>query len=95
MVGDAAGMVDPTTGGGIAPSINVGELAGRICVNALGENDFSTKFLSRYQTLWHKSSDYSYIYGKFLLSNAFLYFSKFDKNAYQNKEGGLEMYIRH
>ena len=82
VVGDAAGMVDPVTGGGIVQAINGGELAGMVCVMALEENNFSSTFLSQYQRLWHKTADYSYIYSKYLLSNVFLYLLKFDRNAY-------------
>lgn len=82
VVGDAAGMVDPVTGGGIAHAINGGMLAGKISCEALEEDDFSSMFLSRYQSLWHKTTDYSYIFGKYLLSNVFLYLFKFDKSAY-------------
>lgn len=94
VVGDAAGMVDPVSGGGIAPAINGGKLAGEACVRALEENNFSSKFLSRYQTRWHKTPDHSYIYGKYLLSNVFLYSLKFDKNAYSKlaaiTQGGIK-----
>lgn len=94
VVGDAAGMVDPVTGGGIDHAINGGKIAGKICAMSLEEEDFSSRFLSRYQTMWHGSDDYSYIYSKFLLSNAFLYASKFDKNAYPKlaaiAQGGLK-----
>lgn len=82
VVGDAAGMVDPISGGGIEYAINGGELAGKVCVMALEEGDFSSKFLSKYQTLWHRTRDYSQIYGKYLLSDIFLYFLKIDRNAY-------------
>ena len=82
VVGDAAGMVDPVSGGGIALAINGGKLAGKVCVKALEEEDFSSSFLSQYQSLWHKTRDYSLIYVKYLLSNIFLYLSKFDRNAY-------------
>lgn len=82
VVGDAAGMVDPVWGGGIVQAINGGMLAGKVCVNALEENDFSSTFLSQYQDLWHKTVDYYYIYSKYLLSTVFLYLYKFDRNAY-------------
>lgn len=82
VVGDAAGMVDPITGGGIHHAINGGKVAGKICAIALEKEDFSTEFLSQYQNLWHKTKDYSNIYGKLLLSNAFLYYSIFDVNAF-------------
>lgn len=82
VVGDAAGMVDPVSGGGIPQAINGGELAGQVCVRALEKEDFSSAFLSQYQQLWHRTTDHSYIYSKYLLSNVFLYLLKFDKNAY-------------
>lgn len=82
VVGDAAGMVDPVTGGGIMHAINGGKLAGKICAMSLEEEDFSTKFLSQYQRMWHSTVDYSQIYHKFLASNVFLYLSRFDRNAY-------------
>ena len=81
VVGDAAGMVDPITAEGIAPSISGGKLAGKMCCASLEMEDFSTKFLSEYQRLWHKSN-YSYLYRKFLISNVFLLINRFDKNAY-------------
>jgi len=82
VVGDAAGMVDPVTGGGIMQAINGGVLAGKVCLMSLEEDDFSSRFLSQYQRLWHKTADYSYIYSKYLLSNVFLYLLRFDRNAY-------------
>jgi digeranylgeranylglycerophospholipid reductase len=82
VAGDAAGMVDPVTGGGIEHAIGGGRLAGKICVRSLEEEDFSTGFLSQYQSIWHKERNYSGIYHKFLASNVFLYLSKFDRNAY-------------
>ena len=82
VVGDAAGMVDPVSGGGISQAINGGTLAGKVCTMALEEGDFSSMFLSQYQSRWHKTIDHLDIYRKYLLSNIFLYFSKVDRNAY-------------
>ena len=82
VVGDAAGMVDPVNGGGIMQAINGGQLAGNVCVKALKEDDFSSIFLSQYQDLWHETKDYLYIHAQYLLSNAFIYLYKFDRNAY-------------
>lgn len=82
VVGDAAGMVDPVFGGGIKQAIEGGKIAGEVCVKALEEMSFSSKFLSQYQDMWHKTRDYLDIYRKYLLSNAFLYLSKHDRNAY-------------
>ena len=82
VVGDAAGMVDPVFGGGIKQAIEGGKIAGEVCVKALWEMSFSSKFLSQYQDMWHKTRDYLDIYRTYLLSNAFLYLSKHDRNAY-------------
>lgn len=82
VVGDAAGMIDPVLGCGIEQSIKGGMLAGKISVEALEQNDFSSRFLSQYQSMWHKTTDYSILYSKYLLSNIFQYILKFDRNAY-------------
>lgn len=82
VVGDAAGMVNPVTGGGIVHAFNGGMLAGRISSEALEKDDFSSTFLSQYQHLWQKTLDFSFINSKYLLSNVFLYLLKFDKSAY-------------
>lgn len=82
IVGDAAGMVDPMYGAGINYGINGGKLAGKIAIESLETDDFSSEFLSQYQNLWHKTEDYFQINGKYLISNIFLYFLIFDKNAY-------------
>lgn len=82
VAGDAAGMVDPITGGGIIPAINGGKLAGKVSIMALEEKDYSSSFLSQYQRLWHNSLYYNFIYKKYLLSNLFFHVSKIDKNAF-------------
>jgi digeranylgeranylglycerophospholipid reductase len=93
-VGDAAGMVDPISAGGIHHAIHGGRIAGGVCADALEEDDFSAGFLSRYQDRWERSRDYFFIYRKYLLSNAFLYLSRFDRNAYAKmtaiSHGGLK-----
>jgi len=82
VVGDAAGMVDPISGGGIAHAIAGGVIAGKVCIEALESNDFSFKMLSKYQKLWTKSLDYYSIKVRYLLSTIFLFLFKFDKRAY-------------
>ncbi|RLG37875.1 hypothetical protein DRN79_02520 [Methanosarcinales archaeon] len=82
VVGDAAGMVDPVSGGGIEHAINAGRLAGDVCVNALEEGDFSHSSLAVYQNLWRKTEDHAHIELNHSLSSMFLYLSKFDRNAY-------------
>jgi flavin-dependent dehydrogenase len=51
-VGDAAGLVKPTTGGGVYYSLLSAELAAEAMGEALDAGDGSARFLSRYQTAW-------------------------------------------
>jgi len=53
-VGDAAGQVKPTTAGGIYYGFLGAEIAARVLHQALQRNDFSARFLSRYQREWKK-----------------------------------------
>ena len=52
VVGDAAGLVKPTTGGGIYYSFLSGEIAAEVIRNAIQSNSFSKKSLSAYQRNW-------------------------------------------
>ena len=52
VVGDAAGLVKPTTGGGIYYGLLTAELAAATAVEAITAGDCSAKFLSRYQAAW-------------------------------------------
>ena len=51
-VGDAAGLVKPTTGGGIYYGLVSGELAAEVLNAALRDNDLSETRLRRYEELW-------------------------------------------
>jgi len=48
-VGDAASQVKPTTGGGVIFGMTCARVAAEVAYEALGENDFSSKVLSKYQ----------------------------------------------
>jgi len=52
VVGDAAGMVKATTGGGVIMGGIAARIAGRTVTKALDERDFSHKSLSRYEAGW-------------------------------------------
>jgi len=54
VVGDAAGQVKPTTGGGIVTGGSCGLIAGRTMAEAVVESDFSGKLLSRYERGWRR-----------------------------------------
>ncbi|MEM3086294.1 MAG: NAD(P)/FAD-dependent oxidoreductase [Halobacteria archaeon] len=52
LVGDAARMIDPITGGGIANGCLAGMFAGQVANEALQAGDFSGAFLQRYEKAW-------------------------------------------
>ena len=52
VVGDAAGQVKPTTGGGIYYSLLASELASEVLDQALKDDDLSSGYLSQYQSSW-------------------------------------------
>lgn len=53
-VGDAAGLVKPTTGGGIHYSLLSGSLAAEVLDEALQRNRVNTGTLGRYERLWRR-----------------------------------------
>ena len=55
VIGDAAGIVKPTTGGGIYYSLLTAELAATTATEAVGAGDCSARYLSRYQAAWQKA----------------------------------------
>ena len=52
LVGDAARMIDPVTGGGILNGCIAGKIAGDVAGEALAANDFDASFLDRYERRW-------------------------------------------
>jgi flavin-dependent dehydrogenase len=54
VVGDAAGQVKPTTGGGIYYSLLAGEIAGQALDEAFADDDLSAARLSQYQHRWKR-----------------------------------------
>ncbi|MDE2058413.1 MAG: NAD(P)/FAD-dependent oxidoreductase [candidate division NC10 bacterium] len=52
VIGDAAGLAKPTTGGGVYYSLLSAELAAATVGEALDAGDGSARFLSRYQAAW-------------------------------------------
>ncbi|MGA7846874.1 MAG: NAD(P)/FAD-dependent oxidoreductase [Thermoplasmata archaeon] len=52
LVGDAARMIDPLTGGGIANGCIAGKIAGEVAVQAITANDTSKEFLQAYEKGW-------------------------------------------
>lgn len=58
VVGDAAGQVKPTTGGGIYFGLLCADLAAKTITDAFKKKDFSAKFLRRYEINWKKKIDF-------------------------------------
>ncbi|MFQ5911975.1 MAG: NAD(P)/FAD-dependent oxidoreductase [Nitrospinota bacterium] len=54
VVGDAAGQVKPTTGGGIGASVVCGHIAGASLAQALSDDDLTRASLKRYETAWQR-----------------------------------------
>jgi len=52
IVGDAAGQVKPTSGGGVYPGAVCAKIAGKIAADAVMEGDMSVRRLSEYDKLW-------------------------------------------
>lgn len=52
VVGDAAGQVDPVTGGGIHVSAKCAKIAGTVAAEAVHQDDSSEKFLKKYENEW-------------------------------------------
>jgi geranylgeranyl reductase family protein len=57
VVGDAAGQVKPTTGGGVILGGICASIAGKIAAEAVACGDCSAQFLSRYEHLWKDELD--------------------------------------
>ena len=54
LVGDAGQLTDPITGGGIKHALYSGEIAGMVAAEAVKADNYSAKFLKKYQDDWEK-----------------------------------------
>ncbi|MEG3224137.1 MAG: digeranylgeranylglycerophospholipid reductase [Methanobacteriales archaeon Met13] len=54
VVGDAAGHVDPLSGGGIHPTVECGKIAGEVAAESILKEDTSARFLENYEKRWRK-----------------------------------------
>ncbi|MDD3753860.1 MAG: NAD(P)/FAD-dependent oxidoreductase [Methanobacterium sp.] len=52
VVGDAAGQVEPFTGGGIHITAHCGRIAGEVAAEAIDEGNYSANFLKKYEKRW-------------------------------------------
>ena len=63
IVGDAARMANPLTGGGIINAMVAGKIAAEIAAESCEQNDHSEKILQKYAKQWHKAEGHQF--GKF------------------------------
>ena len=52
IVGDAAGQVEPFTGGGIHITAHCGRVAGEVAAEAVGRANYSGNYLKEYEKRW-------------------------------------------
>ena len=64
IVGDAAGQVKPTSGGGVYPGAVCAKIAGKIAADAVMEGDTSVRRLSEYDKLWRGKIGRELAFGK-------------------------------
>ena len=55
VVGDAAGIVKPTTGGGVIIGGMTAKIAGSTAASAISQGDYSSRSLSKYESQWKSS----------------------------------------
>jgi len=70
LVGDAARMIDPLTGGGILNGCLAGRYAGEVAGEALAANDFTTAILQRYERRWKNRFEET-LYRDYMLKEKF------------------------
>jgi digeranylgeranylglycerophospholipid reductase len=61
MVGDAARLINPLTGGGIVNACISGKLAGQTAAEAVKHGDAGEKFLKQYERAWRKRMEKSHL----------------------------------
>ncbi len=55
VVGDAAGQIDPITGGGIHTTISCARTAGEVAAQSVKKEDSSSEFLKKYHDVWREN----------------------------------------
>ena len=71
LVGDAARMIDPVTGGGILNGCLAGKFAGEVAGEAVQASDFTANFLDRYERRWRARFE-DHLYRNYLIKERLL-----------------------
>lgn len=93
-VGEAAGQIKTTTGGGIYYGLIGAEIASEVIKKAFEKGNFEARTLSKYEEIWKKSLGKEIIYGEYLHR----FYSKLDDDSidklfYAAKQDGLLSFI--
>jgi len=96
LIGDAAGITKPWSGGGLIFGFTCANIARDIIFKAFDKNDFSEKFLKAYEKLWKEKIGKSIKFGLFArgiykhMNNGQVNMA-FGKMKYMKKLSGLDM----
>jgi digeranylgeranylglycerophospholipid reductase len=83
-VGDAAGMVEPMTGAGIADSIIAGGIAADVVHQALTEESFDAEFMKQCQRRWQATECFKMLWLQHHLTQLFRPLSRYDGTSLPN-----------
>jgi geranylgeranyl reductase family protein len=70
LIGDAANLGDPISGGGIHMAMENAHVAAPVVLDALGRNDASAASLGRYETAWNQKNELDWRVGDLFLTIA-------------------------
>ena len=70
LIGDAANLGDPISGGGIHMAMESAHIAAPILLNALDNDDLSPSSLGRYETAWNRRNEIDWKIGELFLTFA-------------------------
>lgn len=93
-VGEAAGQIKTTTGGGIYYGLIGAEIASKVIKNAFKKGNFEARTLCEYEKIWKKSLGKEIIFGEYLHR----FYSKLQDNSidklfYAAKQDGLLSFV--
>ncbi len=91
VIGDAARISDPITGGGIYNAMYTGDLAGKVAVDCIGNGDVSSEALAVYDRTWRTSDMGKAIERNYKIKEFFITLSDEKLNTLINSAKNIEM----
>lgn len=91
IVGDAARLSDPITGGGIYNAMYTGRLAGEVALECIRSNDCSKEKLMKYDTTWRSSRMGKALERNYQIKEIFVKLSDAQLNSVLNSVNNLVM----